>query len=189
MNSPELPDFNENNRASVILEQFDLKESWKTFILFYCMNPNIAQAAKKAGVSRNQGYKIYAKEEVKKAIFEIRKVIAEKFDLTIDAAMNELARIAMYDSRDHIENITESGVTFKPFSEMDTRVMASINQKSTSDGLTYVEIKTYDKLKALELIKSYLENDPSQKNYIPMTKEQLDQMDDNQVAARYKELK
>lgn len=167
----------------------NLTDNEKRFIMTYVLNFNIKETASIIGLSPSTCRSYLKKPEVEKEVNHFRTTIAEKCGVTMERVLNELSRIAFYDIGDHVEQITDSGVTFKDFDEMDTRVLSEVTTNSTSDGMTYTTIKTPPKIKALEILANIFKGQPAEQHvHFHVTKEELDNKTAAEAAQDYNSL-
>lgn len=138
-----------------------LTAKMKRFIEEYLVDLNATQAAIRAGYSPESAYSI-GDENLKKPVIKnaIDKALAERSRRTginQDRILLELAKIAFLNPVDVID-MNEATIRGDANRE-DTAAIASVKVKTipTPDGnIVEREVKTYDKLKALEQIGRHL---------------------------------
>lgn len=159
-----------------------------TFIEEYLIHRNITQAAIKAGYSErtahSQGSRLLKSVKVQEALSLERKKARMKFDITQERVLNELARIAFGVTADLVSIDDEGQVIFKSLDELDDDQKAFISELNSTrvdrEGIVTIttKVKTYDKLRALEMLSRYLglfEKDNNQKLVINVTLDQEDE--------------
>lgn len=152
----------------------------------YVLNFNIRETASMIGLSTSTCRGYLKKPHVDKEICHFRTVVAEKCGVTQERVLNELARIAFYDMSEHVDQITDSGVTFKDYDQMDTRVLSEVTTCSTASGETYTTIKTPPKLKALEILTNFFKGQvPDQHVHYHISKEDLEGKTATEVTQSY----
>ena len=131
------------------------------FVEEYLIDLNATQAAIRAGYSpdtaNEQGSQNLAKLSIKNAIDKAMAERSRRTGINQDRVLQELAKIAFVNAADVIDF---AAATVKPeAAREDTACIASVKVKTipTEDGdIIEWEIKTYDKLKALEQIGRHL---------------------------------
>lgn len=139
------------------------------FIENYIESGNATQSYIEAGYSSNgareSSYKLLTNTHIQKAIEKRRLDIANKNDVTAAKIINELAKIAFLKSSDVFSyakstveidgiEIDRSIAYLKPHNELSDEALSSIASiKETNTGL---EIKLYDKQKALDTLSKYV---------------------------------
>lgn len=133
----------------------------KLFVEEYLIDLNATQAAIRAGYSPASARQIadenmskpYIKEAIEKALAERSR----RTGINADRIVQELAKIAFLNPTDVI-NMDEATVKGEANRD-DTAAIASVKVKKipTDDGdITEREVKTYDKIKALELLGKHI---------------------------------
>ena len=138
-----------------------LTKKQKRFVEEYLVDLNATQAAIRAGYSTQTAYSI-GDENLKKPEIKnvIEKALAERSRRTgvnADRVILELAKIAFVNPTDVI-NMDEATVRGEANRE-DTAAISSVKVKRipTEDGdIVEREVRTYDKIKALELLGKHL---------------------------------
>lgn len=131
------------------------------FVEEYLIDLNATQAAIRAGYSVKNAGKIgpelLGKTRIKNAIDKAMAERSRRTGINQDRVLLELAKIAFVNASDVI-NMDEATIRGDANRE-DTAAIASVKVKRipTEDGdIVEREVKTYDKLKALELIGKHL---------------------------------
>ncbi len=132
-----------------------LTEKQKRFCEEYLIDLNAAKAAERAGYKNsNIGRQLITKNNVSEYIFELQKRQQRRTEITADRVLEELAAIAFSD-RTKISQVTgKQEIEFTPteiLSETEKRAIAGI-----AYGKNGIEVKSYDKLRALELIGKHI---------------------------------
>jgi phage terminase small subunit len=70
---------------------------------------------------------------------------------TVEDVRAELERIAFYDAKSHVKKLTKNGVELQDLEKIDGQAISGLNTKVNGKE-KYVEVKTHDKMKALELL-------------------------------------
>lgn len=131
------------------------------FVDEYLIDLNATQAAIRAGYSPDTAQQM-GSENLSKPVIRnaIDKAIAERSrrtGISQDRVINEIAKVAFLNPADVID-LNEAAVKDGAHRE-DTACIASVKVKTvpTDDGvISEREVKTYDKLKALELLGKHL---------------------------------
>ncbi|MCK5609745.1 terminase small subunit [Candidatus Pacearchaeota archaeon] len=181
------------------------------FIDNFINSDNGTQSAIDAGYSKNganrTAHRLLTNPDILAEIDRRRKEITEKAGITAQDVINEIAKIAFLKSSDvfnYYDQIiktkdgpkTVSKAYLKPESELTDAALSSIGAiKETNQGL---EIKLYDKQKALDSLKPYfgIDNDAAvdkarriSKGEDPQDKKDVTEgMSINDVEAKIKEL-
>lgn len=138
-----------------------LTKKQKRFVEEYLVDLNATQAAIRAGYSTQTAYSIgdenLKKPEIKNAIEKALAERSRRTGVNADRVILELAKIAFVNPTDVI-NMDEATVRGKANRE-DTAAISSVKVKRipTEDGdIVEREVRTYDKIKALELLGKHL---------------------------------
>lgn len=138
-----------------------LTKKQQLFVDEYLIDLNATQAAIRAGYSTQTAYSIgeenLKKPEIKNAIEKALAERSRRTGISADRIINELAKIAFVNPADII-NFDEATVKDTATRD-DTATISSVKVKTipTDDGdITEREVKTYDKIKALELLGKHL---------------------------------
>lgn len=138
-----------------------LTKKQQLFVDEYLIDLNATQAAIRAGYSTQTAYSIgeenLKKPEIKNSIEIALAERSRRTGISADRIINELARIAFVNPADII-NFDEATVKDTAIRD-DTATISSVKVKTipTEDGdITEREVKTYDKIKALELLGKHL---------------------------------
>lgn len=133
----------------------------KRFVEEYLMDLNATQAAIRAGYSpdsaRDIGCENLTKPNIKAAIDRAMAERSRRTGINQDRVIQEIAKLAFLNPVDVID-MDEATVRGEAHRD-DTACIASVKVKNipTDDGaITEREVKTYDKLKALELLGKHL---------------------------------
>lgn len=134
-----------------------LTEKQKRFVQEYLVDLNATQAAIRAGYSEKSAARIAVellnKSQVSAELQRAMKDREKRVEITQDMVLQELANIAFSNGSDFAEVIGGS-VVVKNTKEIATeRRQAIASIKETKDG---IEVKTYDKVRALELVGRHL---------------------------------
>ncbi|MFX4209292.1 terminase small subunit [Aliarcobacter butzleri] len=148
----------------------ELKAQYKQFAEEFIKDFNATQAAIRTGYSvktaNRQGSRLLSNVDIQKYISELKDNATKRNDITVDRVLQELANIAFLDIG---EFYSEDGTlkNIKQISETARRAIQSITTKE-EQGATIENgeikpqifnvnnIKSADKLKALELLGRYL---------------------------------
>lgn len=135
-----------------------LTEKQKRFVQEYLVDLNATQAAIRAGYSPKTANRIgsqnLSKVDIQSEIEKRRTALRSKLEITQEKVLQELAAIAFANGYDFAQVIKPGVVRIIPTEEIPQdkrKAVASI--KETANG---AEIKTYDKVRALELLGKHL---------------------------------
>jgi phage terminase small subunit len=151
-----------NFAASKYKEEVDtMTKKQKCFIEEYLVDLNATQAAIRAGYSSQTAKEIgcenLAKPNIKSTIDKALAERSRRTGINQDRVIMELAKIAFLNPTDVID-MDEATIRGEAGRD-DTACIASVKVKTipTEDGaITEREVKTYDKIRALELLGKHL---------------------------------
>lgn len=131
----------------------------KLFVQEYLVDLNATRAAIRAGYSEKTssriGPELIGKPWILAAVQESMAQRSRRLEITQDKVLNELAAVAFANGADFASVATESGVvTFVPTEKLTPEKKKAIS--SISEGKFGTEVKTYDKIRALELLGKHL---------------------------------
>lgn len=133
----------------------------KRFVEEYLIDLNATQAAIRAGYSPNTARSIgnenLTKPDIKAAVDKAKAERSKRTGINQDRVIQEIAKLAFLNPTDVID--MDKATVKGEANRDDTACIAAVRVKNipTADGLiTEREVKTYDKLKALELLGKHL---------------------------------
>ena len=148
-------------KSEEVVRVAKLTPKQEVFVNEYLVDLNATQAAIRAGYSvRNAGKigpELLGKTRVKAAIDKAMAERSRRTGINQDRVLRELAKVAFVNATDVI-NMDEATVKGDANRD-DTATIASVKVKTipTDDGdIVEMEVKTYDKLKALELLGKHM---------------------------------
>ena len=128
----------------------------------YLVSMNATASCIKAGYSKKtadvQGSRMLANVKIKEYINKLQTKRADRLDITADAVLKEIANIAFFDIRNIFDGNTLKEIdtledkTAKAISSIKSRVEKSVDGTFSE----IVEIKSNDKLKALDMLSKHL---------------------------------
>ena len=158
-----------------------LTEKQKRFVAEYLVDLNATQAAIRAGYSPKTANRIgsqnLSKVDVQAEIEKRRATLRNKLEITQEKVIEELAAVAFANGADFAQ-VTKTGlVRIIPTEDIPQDKRKAI--ASIKEGANGTEIKTYDKVRALELLGKHLGVFDEQENNIfdvidQSTREELD---------------
>ena len=128
------------------------------FVQEFIVDHNATRAAERAGYSPRtvhvQGPRQLGKVRVQAAIAEAEDLKAKTREITIERVLEEMRRLAFAQTTDMVE-LKGGWVTIKDTESLTTEQKSAISQiKQKKDG--EIEVKFYDKQKAIEMLAKYL---------------------------------
>ena len=138
-----------------------LTDKQKLFVTEYLIDLNATQATIRAGYSQKTaqriGSELLSKPLIQAEIQKRQGKIQAKLEISQERIIQELASIAFANGADFAEVIELGGlqtVEFKATKGLPPEKRAAI--ASIKSGSSGMEVKTYDKLRAMELLGKYL---------------------------------
>lgn len=128
----------------------------REYVLDYDAKAAAIRAKYAPKAAAQQASRLLTSVNIKARITQLETAKGLRARVTVDEVIAELAKFAFLDIKTQFQNINESGVTLKPFGELDGTVLASVNEKRGKDGDTWVDVRFPDKMKALELLGKHL---------------------------------
>lgn len=155
-----------------------LTEKQARFVAEYLVDLNATEAARRAGYSEKTAYAIgfenLRKPEIQEAIQTEMDARAERTEINQDRVLQELARIAFADSTDYVRIVStpfpttvvdEDGEVQQVLQNVQRVELVDTSRippdkrtaiASIKEGKHGIELKLYDKIRALELIGRHL---------------------------------
>lgn len=142
------------------------KKDIDLFISKYIETGNATASALFVGYSEktaySQGARLLKNVEIQEKLNKIRKKMLNKQDVNAERVLNEISRIAFGCVADIVTISPKGEVTFKSIDELDDDQKAFISEinstRTDQSGVVTIntKVKSYDKLKALEMLARYL---------------------------------
>lgn len=132
-----------------------LTEKQKRFCEEYLIDLNATQAAKRAGYKNPEiGRQLITKNNVSEYLNVLRENQSKRTGITADMVLNELAAIAFSD-RTKIARVNADGVVeLTETDKLSPEIKKAIS--GIKEGKFGVEVSSYDKIRALELLGKHL---------------------------------
>lgn len=166
----------------------NLNEKQKRFVQEYMVDLNATQAAKRAGYSEKTAYsmgqRLLKKVEIQAALQKAKIDRQKRVEITADRVLEELAAIAFANGTDYATVNRNGLVRIIPTSDLSDEQRKAV--ASIKEGQYGTEVKTFDKLRALEMLGKHLgmfdnhgaSTDPEENNIFEVieqsTREELD---------------
>ena len=135
-----------------------LTDRQRRFVSEYLIDLNATQAAIRAGYSQRNADKIgpglLGKTRVSDAIREAIALRERRTAITQDRVLAELAAVAFASGTDFAQIQQDGHVVFTPTDHLDENKKKAV--ASIKEGQSGTEVKTYDKIRALELLGKHL---------------------------------
>lgn len=135
-----------------------LTDKQKRFVAEYLVDLNATQAAKRAGYKDpNIGRQLITKNNVSAAIQKAMSNRETRTEITQDKVLEELARVAFANGTDFARVVDKNG--FKAVEFVNTEDVP-VEKRSAIAGIKEgkygIEVSSYDKIRALELLGKHL---------------------------------
>lgn len=139
-----------------------LTKRQQRFVNEYLIDLNATQAAIRAGYSTKtadqQGSRLLGNVNVQTELQKRRKKIEEKLEITQESVINELIAIIRANGADYAKVVstrkTGTRIEFTPTDDLEPEKLRAISSiKKNQQGM---EIKLYDKLRAVELLGKFM---------------------------------
>lgn len=144
-----------------LLDESNIPERWKIFVMYYLHSYNVTYAAKKAGYTTgancSAGFQALQDKRVKKLMRQIKDIMYTDIWVTGRDVLQEYVKIAFADMTEYVE-FDSRRVKLKSSSEVDGRLITEVRQGK--DGVT---IKLADKLKAMDKLDKLFDLIPDKK--------------------------
>jgi len=125
------------------------------FIEEYLIDLNGTQAAIRAGYSPRSAQRMLSDANIKNEIAAAAAERSRRTGITQDEVLRELAKIAFLNPADLID--LDTAAVRDEAKPDDTAAILSVKVKTSASGeITERDVKTYDKMKALELLGKHL---------------------------------
>lgn len=138
----------------------ELNARQERFCQEYIVDLNGQKAAERAGYSaktaRSQASTMLTKPNIQQRITELKNRRAARVEVTQDAVLREIMKVAFGNATDFIE-ITEKGVRVKDLEGVDTTFISSAKDIFDKDGVRCgTDVRFQDKMKALEMLARHI---------------------------------
>jgi|GEM_PF-1598861 len=134
------------------LSKTGLTDKQERFCQEYCIHYEATFAAQRAGYSSKncgeQGYQLIQNPSIQKRISEIQEKQKRRIQISQDRIVGEFANIGFFDVR---RLYHEDGTMKHPseFDDVTAKVVSSVKETTDKEGNKTVEVKFWDKTKAL----------------------------------------
>lgn len=125
------------------------------FVNEYLVDLNATAAARRAGYKDpNFGRQLITKTNVAEEIQKQKEKLRGKLEITQERVIKELAAVAFANGTDFAQIRSDGYVVFTPTEALTDEQKKAV--ASIKEGKFGIEVKTYDKIQALELLGKYL---------------------------------
>lgn len=135
-----------------------LTDKQARFVSEYLVDLNATQAAKRAGYKDpNKGRQLVTKSNVSEAIQKALREREKRTEITQDKVIEELARVAFANGTDFSRVVEKNG--FKAVELVNTDEVPPEKRSAIAgikEGKFGIEVSSYDKVRALELLGKHL---------------------------------
>lgn len=139
----------------------EVNEKKKIFAQEYAKTFNGTDSAVKAGYSKKSAHaaasRLLNDVKVREHLTKLYAKAEAKTDITLEKVIKELAKIAFHNTKD-LAQFTIDGIHFEDWSKLSddkTACVSSVTEHMTANGGSR-SFRTYDKVKALELLGKHL---------------------------------
>lgn len=174
----------------------DLTHQEKVFCYEYVRHGETEHSVLAAGwrvkYPKDKAHSLLKKEKIKRYIAAITKKHLDKYEVTEDRVIQEIAAIAFQDIKDVVDKFNEHGVFFKNLDDIDGRTISAIDFSPMGEtGYGSLKVRRPDKQKALETLLNHLQRVKEYDNPKPtmtVTPNDLQDKDASQCARAYQDL-
>ena len=156
---PERPE--EIDHLQKILDEADIPDRAKLFVMFYLQSYNVKWSALQSGYSKHsahvRGAAVMNSPKVIDTLNKIKKLMHENIHIRAYDIIDEYIKIAFADITEFVE-FKDNKVTLRPSDEIDGRLVTEVKQ-----GREGISIKLADKMKALERLEKLFEIIPDKR--------------------------
>jgi len=132
----------------------------REFALSYIQDFNVLFTAQRMGFS-HQKARTWIKKPVVLDIIRVEsRKVQQTFSTTLEETLNEIKRIAFFDHKDIIKNVSakveegDFGIELHDFDDIDTRSVKNITISMFKSG-PVIHVEPYNKMEALKELKDY----------------------------------
>lgn len=174
----------------------DLTHQEKVFCYEYIRHGHVIQCVEAAGYNlknkSQKGNHLLTLPHIQRYIAAITKKHLDKYDVTEEKVIQEIAAVAFQDIKDVVQDFNEQGIVFKPLNQIDGRTVSAIEYSPMGEsGYGTTKVKRPDKLRALHELLTHLQRVKEYENPNPtmsVTPDDLNSMDASKAARSYQDL-